>query len=63
MSDLFSLERVHESKIQMLINMFGNENIKDIYNNERKNLENGAKVETFIPMLTYRRVLELMEKE
>ena len=62
MSDLFSLERVHQSRVEMLIELFGREDMKDIYEREKQKLESGAKVETFIPMLAYRKVLELMEK-
>lgn len=60
MADLFSLERVHESRIEMLVEMFGSEDVKEFYNEERKNLEQDATIETFIPMLAYRRVKEKM---
>jgi hypothetical protein len=54
-------ERQHEGNIANLISEFGHEDkVRELYNELRGEMESGAKIRTFIPILTYRRAYDTL---
>ncbi|HDH41331.1 MAG TPA: hypothetical protein ENG12_02855 [Candidatus Altiarchaeales archaeon] len=63
MDKLNTIERVHKTNIERLVEEFGEEQMEEInklYNTQRSSEESNAKIRDFIPIFTYRAVREIL---
>lgn len=60
---LFDIESIHQKYLNDLVHMNEDkaEEIKNLYESKRKELENGAKTDEFIPVLVFRDIKRQME--